>query len=163
MRGPIPALVVLVALVAGCGSEDEEVTPSAASQPTTSSSGLTGTYERMLTRADIERTEQQRDESGAGQEKPRPGPLELALRPGTLELTDVGADLTIRQDFSATSDGALRIGAYQAPDKGSFCGPDISQTASYTWRRSGEVLTLNAEQDECADRDSILSGEWRRR
>ena len=78
-------------------------------------------------------------------------------------MTDVGADLTIRQDFSATSDGAFRIGAYQAPEQGSFCGPDISQTASYTWKRSGDVLSLQAEQDECADRDSSLSGEWKLR
>jgi hypothetical protein len=47
-------------------------------------------------------------------------------------------------------------------DKGSFCGPDVSQTASYTWERSGDVLTLKAEQDECADRISTLSGEWKR-
>ena len=71
--------------------------------------------------------------------------------------------MTIRQDFSATSDGAFRIGAYQAPEQGSFCGPDVSQTASYTWERSGDGITLEAEQDECADRDSILSGEWKRR
>ena len=42
-------------------------------------------------------------------------------------------------------------------------GPEVSQTASYTWKRSGDVLTLEAKQDECADRDSILSGDWRRR
>ena len=57
-------------------------------------------------------------------------------------MTDVGAGVTIRQDFSATSDGAFRIGAYQAPEQGSFCGPDVSQTASYMWERSGDVLTL---------------------
>ena len=54
----------------------------------------------------------------------------------------------------------LRIGAYQAPEEGSFCGPDVPQTAAYTWRRSGGVLTLKAVRDECADRDSILSGRW---
>ena len=37
---------------------------------------------------------------------------------------------------------AFRIGAYQAPDQGAFCGPDVSQTASYSWERSGELLTL---------------------
>ena len=64
---------------------------------------------------------------------------------------------------ASSSDGVFRIGAYQAPDKGSFCGPDISQTASYTWKRSGNELTLNAEQDACADRDAVLSGRWRPR
>ena len=164
MRTPIAALLAVAALGAGCGSGDEEPAASAASQTTTSSPSLAGTYERALTRADIERTEDLRDESGPGQEKPKPGRLQLTLGRGTLTLSDVGGGgLTIRQDFSATSDGAFRIGAYQSPDQGSFCGPDISQTASYTWERSGEALTLKAEQDECADRDSVLSGDWERR
>jgi hypothetical protein len=163
MRKRISALLALAALGAGCGSDDEEPTVVPASQLTTSSPSLAGTYERRLTRADIERTDHLRDESLPGQEKPEPGPLELTLEEGTLTMTDVGAGVTIRQDFSATSDGAFRIGAYQAPDQGSFCGPDVSQTASYTWERSGEVLSLGAEQDECADRDSVLSGEWKGR
>jgi hypothetical protein len=120
-------------------------------------------YERTLTRADIERTDDLRDEAAPGQGKPEPGPLKLALEDGTLTMTDVGAGVTIRQDFSATSDGAFRMGAYQAPDQGSFCGPDVPQTAAYTWKQSGDVLRLTADQDECADRDSSLSGEWQRR
>lgn len=32
---------------------------------------------------------------------------------------------------------------------------------SYRWKRTGSTLTLEARQDECADRDSILSGEWK--
>ena len=162
MRPRTAATLALAALVAGCGSDDE---PRRAAQQerTTSAPVLGGTYERTLTRADIDRTDDLRDEAGAKQGKPRPGPLELALDEGTLTMTDAGAGVTIRQDFSATSDGAFRIGAYQAPDQGSFCGPEVSQTASYSWKRSGDVLTLEAKQDECADRDSILSGEWRRR
>ena len=162
MRQLISALVVLAAIAAGCGS-DEEPRPATKDLRTTSSPSLGGTYERRLTRADIERTDHLRDESLPNQEKPQPGPLERALEKGTLTMIDVGAGVTIRQDFSATSDGAFRIGAYQAPDQGSFCGPDVSQTASYTWERSGDVLTLGAEQDECVDRNSILSGEWERR
>jgi hypothetical protein len=155
-------LLVVAALVAGC-SDDEEPTVTPASQVTTSSPSLAGTYERRLARADIERTDHLRDESPPNHETAQPGPLELTLEMGTLAMTHVGAGVTIRQDFSATSDGAFRIGAYQAPDQGSFCGPDVSQTASYTWERSGDALTLGAEQDECADRDSILSGKWKRR
>jgi hypothetical protein len=162
MRRRISALVVLAAFPAGCGS-DEEPLPATKDLRTSASPSLGGSYERRLTRADIERTDDLRSEAGAKQDKPRPGPLELALEEGTLTMTDAGAGVTIRQDFSATSDGAFRIGAYQAPDQGSFCGPEVSQTASYTWKRSGDVLTLEAKQDECADRDSILSGDWRRR
>ena len=94
---------------------------------------------------------------------PEPGPLKLGLEDGTLTMTDVGAGVTIRQDFSATSDGALRIGAYQAPDRGASAGRTSPQTAAYTWKQSGDVLRLKADQDECADRDSILSGRWQRR
>jgi hypothetical protein len=162
MRRRISALVVLAIITAGCGS-DEEPRPATKNARTTSAPSLGGTYERRLTRADIERTDQLRGESSANQDKPRPGRLELALEEDTLTMTDVGAGVTIRQDFSATSDGAFRIGAYQAPDEGSFCGPEVSQTASYAWKRSGDVLSLDAEHDECADRDSILSGQWERR
>jgi hypothetical protein len=160
MTARISALLVLAALAAGCGS-DEEVPP--ASRATTSAPSLAGTYERTLTEADVERTDHLRDESLPGQGKPQPGLLKLALEHGTLTMIDAGAGVTIRQDFSATSDGAFRIGAYQAPDQGSFCGPDVSQTASYSWKQSGDALTLKADQDECADRDSILSGQWQRR
>lgn len=154
------ALLVVSALAAGCGADDP---PPPESRTTTSAPSLAGTYGRTLSRADIERTEHLRGESVTGQAKPRPGPLRLALERGTLAMTDVRQGVTIRQDFSATSDGAFRIGAYQAPDHGAFCGPDVPQTASYSWRRSNDVLTLEAVQDECADRDSTLSGQWRHR
>jgi hypothetical protein len=163
MIARISAVLVLAALAAGCGSEDEGSTATPPGTVTTSAADLAGTYERTLTRANIERTDDLRDESAPGQGKPEPGPLKLALEHGTLTMTDVDAGLTIRQDFSATSDGAFRIGAYQAPDQGSFCGPDVPQTAAYTWKRSSGVLMLKAAQDECADRDSNLTGRWQRR
>jgi hypothetical protein len=161
MISRISAPLVLAALAAGCGSADSG--GSTATSPgtvRTSAADLAGTYERTLTPADIERTDERRDESAPGQAKPEPGPLKLALEDGTLTMTDLRAEVTIRQDFSATSDGAFRIGAYQAPEQGSFCGPDIPQTAAYTWKRSGDMLALKAVQDNCADRDSILSGRW---
>jgi hypothetical protein len=157
---------VLAALAAGCGSDDEHEagtsSPTAASTSVSATARLVGTYERDVTSGDIERTDHLR-EPAAGQTKPEPGAVRLALARGTLRMTDPRADLTILQDFSATSDGAFRIGAYQQPETGSFCGPEISQTASYRWRLSGNVLRLKAQQDECADRDSVLSGEWKRR
>jgi hypothetical protein len=163
MSARISAILVLAALAVGCGSDDDGSPATSPGAATTSAADLAGTYERMLTHGDIERTDDLRDESAPGQGKPEPGPLKLALEDGTLSMTDVGAGVTIRQDFSATSDGAFRIGAYQAPDQGAFCGPDVSQTASYMWKQSGDVLRLKADQDECADRDSTLTGEWQRR
>ena len=163
MRPWVSALLVGAGLAAGCGSDDEQPTATKAVPLTTSAPNLAGTYERRLTHHDIERTDDRRDESLPGQDKPHPGPLQLTLDKGTLTMTDAGAGVTIRQDFSATSDGALRVGAYQTPERGSFCGPDVSQTASYRWEKSGDVLTLQADQDECADRDSILGGRWKRR
>jgi hypothetical protein len=161
----IPAFLALAALAAGagCGSDDDGSTATSPGAVTTSAADLAGTYERKLTHADIDRTDALRDESAPGQGQPEPGPLKLALADGTLTMTDVGAGVTIRQDFSATSDGAFRIGAYQAPDQVSFCGPDVPQTAAYTWKQSGDALRLMADQDDCADRDSILSGRWQRR
>ena len=163
MTRRICVLLVVAALAAGCGSDDDGSAATSPEAVTTSAADVAGTYGRTLTRADIERTHDLRDESAPGQGEPEPGPLKLALDDGTLTMTDVGAGLTIRQDFSATSDGAFRIGAYQAPDQGSFCGPDVPQTASYTWKQSGDVLRLTADRDGCADRDSILSGRWQRR
>jgi hypothetical protein len=163
MTARISAVLVLAALAAGCGSDDDGSTATSPGAATTSAADLAGAYQRTLTHADIERTGDLRDESAPGQGKPEPGPLKLTLEDGTLTMTDVGAGVTIRQDFSATSDGAFRIGAYQAPDRGSFCGPDVPQTAAYRWKQSGDVLRLTADQDECADRDSSLSGEWQRR
>ena len=61
MRQRISALVVLAAIAAGCGS-DEEPRPATKDLRTTSSPSLGGSYERRLTRADIERTDRLRDD-----------------------------------------------------------------------------------------------------
>ena len=163
------ATAVAVAVLAiGCG-DDDDGKQDAADRPArteaaeSAATRLEGEYRRRMTAGDIARTESVRGEPGPGQQRPEPGPLTLDLSDGTLELVDLGARLTILQDFSATSDGAFRIGAYQRPDRGSFCGPDVPQTATYRWKLSGDALTLKATQDECADRDSSLSGVWKRR
>jgi hypothetical protein len=153
------AIIASLAALAGCGS-DEKKSPAPAA--TVKEPSLSGTFERQMTKADIERTDKLRDESGPHQEKPQPGPLRLTLQDGTLAMTDVGADFTVQQDFSATGDGELRLGAYQAPEQGAFCGPDIPATATYTFELSGDVLTLEPKQDGCADRDSSLTGTWKR-
>ena len=74
MRTQVSVLLVVAALVAGCGSDDdEEPTVALAGEITTSSPSLAGTYERRLTRADIERTDHLRDESLSDHERPQPG------------------------------------------------------------------------------------------
>ena len=79
MRQRISALVVLAAISVGCGS-DEEPRPATQGLRTTSSPSLDGTYERRLTRADIERTDALRDETSANQDKPRPAGSSLRSR-----------------------------------------------------------------------------------
>lgn len=163
----LTAAALLATLAAGCGSDDDEAREKpGATPPSSATSGLEGTYRRTVTAADIRRTDPLRQagvqEGAPEQERPAPGPLALTLTDDTLKLRDPRLDVTVLQDFSATSDGAFRIGAYQHPETGSFCGPDVPQTASYTWKLDGDVLTLTAKQDACADRDSLLSGAWRR-
>lgn len=172
-RRALLAATVLAALLGGCGSDDDDDTDRPASKPAATSASatarLTGEYVRTMTEADLDRTEPTRraghQDEGPGQERPKPDRLLLELRDGTLTVRPSGdpAGLTISQDFSATVDGAFRIGAYQHPERGSFCGPEVPQTATYTWKRSGSALTLEARNDMCADRDSVLSGAWKPR
>jgi hypothetical protein len=166
----LAATAALAALAGGCGSDDqdktEQVKPAAATSKSATAS-LAGSYGRTMTAADLERTDPVRraghQEAGPNQEPPPPGPAALTLSDGTLKLHDPRLKVTIAQDFSATVDGAFQIGAYQNPDTGAFCGPDVPQTATYSWKLSGDVLTLKARKDPCADRDSYLSGAWKPR
>ena len=110
------ATMALAAPLAGCGSEDRDNGTNAeprAQRATSATPRLVGDYPRALTEADVRRTEKVRRAAGPNQGRPEPGPLELRLSDGTLKLVDLGADVTILQDFSATSDSAFRIGAYQ--------------------------------------------------
>ena len=155
--------------LAGCGSDDENSANNEPQAPpptaTTTASApaipndLLGTYERRVTRDDIERTQKTRDESGPNQEKPVPGPARLVISASALKFTDLTAKppFTIEQSISATAD-RLTLEAYIRPDKGSFCGPEIPQNASYRWERDGAALRLSADADPCADRDSSLTG-----
>ena len=172
-RPAAAALAAACLAVAGCGSDDD-TSSGAAEQvpaPTTTTaaastvpSDLLGTYERRVTAADIERTEQRRDESGPNQEKPAPGRARLIISPTSLKVIHLAVDppFTIEQSISATAD-RLSIEAYVRPDKGSFCGPEIPQNTTYGWMRDGDILRLTAMEDPCADRDSVLTGGWKRR
>jgi hypothetical protein len=168
--GAVAAAASLIAT--GCGSGDDKparpaappaaaTTPPAASVPT----GIAGTYDRRVTSADIKRTAATRNESGNAQEAPEPGPVRLVIgSSGAMRFLDMGVSppFAIDQNVSATAD-RLAIDGYAHPEKGSFCGPEIAQNASYGLKLDAGILTLKALDDPCADRDSLLTGAWKRR
>ena len=160
----LAAIAALAAAGAsGCGAGGGKAEPARPAATTAAAAPrLAGDYVRDLTRANLERTNRQR-RAGPGQDPPEPGRLRLSLGAGTLTLHALDEGVTVRQDFSATSDGSLRIGAYQDPAHGSFCGPEVAETATYAWRMAEGRLSLRAVQDGCADRDALIAGSWRRR
>ncbi len=168
------ALVAAVAAaglgVAGCGSDDDDPVATSTQPATTSAAAapagavaaeLRGTYERRVTRADIARTAKIRDESGPNQHVPPPGVKRLVIDGAKLRVEDPAPKppVVVEQSITATGD-QLAIEAYIRPERGSFCGPEIPQNATYRWARDGAVLRLEAVGDTCADRDSLLTGDW---
>jgi hypothetical protein len=121
---------------------------------------LDGSYVRTLTKADMARTSSFRHE-GTGQHAPPTGAYHLTLAGGTFRATDP-TGFAVAQTYSATKQGHLSVIGYVNPNQASFCGPDIPQSAAYDWNLSGNNLTLKAAHDGCADRDSILQGQWTR-
>lgn len=156
-----------LALIAGCGSgqkPDHPATTSSAAKPGTAS--LYGTYERDVTKADIERTDKVRSEAGPHQERPKPAHAVLTIAEGDPQstLTVRGSDgFSVAMDVTPTPRGALDLSTYVNPNQGAFCGPDIPMPANYTWRLRGRTLVLRPKNDPCADRDSTLTGTWKRR
>jgi hypothetical protein len=163
----ITASLVPLALVAGCGSDHKSAAPASstgAAKPGTAS--LYGTYERDVTKADIERTNKFRSEAGPNQDKPKPQHVVLTIAEGDPQstLSETSSDGTsVAMDISATASGKLDLSTYVDPGKGAFCGPEIPEPASYAWRLQGRTLVLKAKNDPCADRNSTLTGKWARR
>lgn len=160
--------VIAVGVVTGgCGSVNSKhsQTKTVSTQNIIASALPVGTYERRVTQADIDRTSKLRNDAGPNQQAPTPGPARLVVNSAVIRFIDLGAKppLTIDQNVSATPSGQLTIDGYAHPDQGSFCGPEIPMNASYTWALRGSVLTLKAHTDRCADRDSSLTGAWKRR
>lgn len=172
-RHAIPAAAAAVAIaVAGCGSNDGSNDTGAATAATTTTAtsqapglpaSLAGSYSRAVTKADIERTQKKRSEVGPDQEPPKPDKSLLFFEPKAMTSRTPSADFVVQQDYSATNDGKLVIRGYQHPEVGAFCGPEVAQNATYTWKASGDKLTLAAVKDPCADRDSTLTGVWTRK
>jgi hypothetical protein len=161
------AVIAAGVITGGCGSgtAKHSQTKTVSAQGGLASALPAGTYERRVTKADIDRTAKLRNESGPNQQAPHPGRGRLIVSNAVIRFIDLAAKppLTIEQNVSATPSGQLTIDGYLHPDVGSFCGPEIPQNASYTWALHGTVLTLKAVSDRCADRDSSLSGAWKRR
>jgi hypothetical protein len=172
-RRAVSATAAALALVAaGCGSSSDaedsgaataSTTTTAASQSSSLPAQLAGSYTRSVTEADIDRTQKKRSEAGPNQEKPKPSRVLLFLEPTGMTARTPKADFVVQQDYSATDGGQLVIQGYQHPEEGAFCGPEIPQNAAYTWKVSGDKLTLHATKDPCADRDSTLTGVWTRK
>jgi hypothetical protein len=163
----ITASLTPLALVAGCGSGHKAATAAstaAAAKPGTAS--LYGTYERDVTNADIERTDNVRSEAGPNQEKPKPAHVVLTIAEGDPQstITATGSDgFAAAMDMDASASGKLDLSTYVDPGKGAFCGPEIPAPASYSWKLQARTLVLTAQKDPCADRDSTLTGRWTRR
>jgi hypothetical protein len=169
-RFAIPAAALALAIVpAGCGSDDDgataakPATTSAQSEPAGPPPELAGSYTRFVGKADIARTQKKRSEVGPNQVKPKPERTLLFVEPSGLTTRTTNADFVVQQDYAASAGGELEIRGYQHPEAGAFCGPEIAQNADYSWKVSGDTLTLSAVKDPCADRDSVLTGKWTRK
>jgi hypothetical protein len=158
----ILAALMATGLAVGCGS-DSTTTSDQAATTTTENSGaatLSGTYIRTVSKADLARTANFRQE-GHGQTPPPTGKYHLTFTGDTFTATDPN-DFPVGQTYSATDAGQLSAISYVAPDQASFCSVRVPQVATYAWDISDGTLTLTAKQDKCADRDSILQGKWTR-
>jgi hypothetical protein len=162
------AAVAVAAAGAGCGSDANSGSKSHPEKSAATATGggvpdgLAGTYERAVTARDIARTEAKRQE-GPGQERPKPAKTRLVIRGTGIDVTEIQSGFTIAQDYKATPGGVLTIQGYQNPGKGSFCGPEVPQNASYSWKVNRDrALVLRARDDRCADRDSTMTGLWTR-
>jgi hypothetical protein len=169
-RHTLPATTALIALTAaGCGSGGEPSKTAAASTATTTASSIStprdllAQWTRVVSKADIDRTQKKRSELGPDQEKPKPERALLTFEPKALTTRNPSATFVVQHDYKATPDGKLALLGYQHPEVGAFCGPEVPQNATYSWKLSGTKLILRAASDPCADRDSTLTGTWTRK
>jgi hypothetical protein len=160
MKTTTVLITVLTALcLAACGDDDEP----AAAEATATPSPAFGVYTREVTDADIERTMEARNDAGGFEPAPS-GRWQLTIAPGAgvdvVKVTDPEG-FTIEMD--ARVDGnQLRLVAYSAPEKGAFCDQAIAASAKYELAVRDSAIALKPSADECADRDSVLTGTWTR-
>ncbi len=154
--------------ILGCGSDDEQARPAAERPPTATAPAATapyGTYVRQVSQQDLARTAELRGEYGPNQQLPPRGRYRLVIAQGAGQDVLKAVDpegFTIAQDITAQG-RRIRLTSYVDPAKASFCGPEIAAQAEYAASANGDELVLKpASPDPCADRDSILTGTWRK-
>lgn len=152
--------VLAVGIACGGDGDGESETNTSATEPQFAGD-LSGTYERTVTKADIARTANAVVKERGFEPSP-PGPRRLVIDDGSFTVIDLRDNFRISQNVTASDDGNFDIGEYIRPDKGAFCGPRVPQGAIYSWTLEDDLLVLTAESDSCADRDSILTGRWKR-
>jgi hypothetical protein len=160
----IAAITIVVALAAsGCGDSGDK--PASAASTPAVAQGPYGLYVRAVTKQDIKRTAKLRDEHSPGQgtSAPPTGRYRLVIAKGgaqdVIKVTDPDG-FTVDMDMNVTP-GKLSLTSYVDPSRASFCGPEIPEQATYSFRSAGGSLTLSPRaSDGCADRDSLLTGTW---
>jgi hypothetical protein len=150
------------AAVAACGSGDK---PGAAGAPASGRAQAPyGTYTRDVTKRDIARTAKLRGPYGPNQEAPGAGPYRLVIAKGAAQdvLKVTGPDgTTVGMDI-VIDHGDLLLTNYVS-DEAAFCGFEYPVVARYAFNARGATLTLKPRHpDRCPDRDSLLTGDWRR-
>ena len=144
---------------AACGDDGDP----AAVEATTAPSPAFGVYTREVTKADLERTMDARNDPPGFEPSPT-GRFQLTIAPGegvdVIKVTDPSG-LTVEMDGKVDGD-ELRLVAYSAPEKGAFCDPAISAVAEYELDVQDPEIALKPTAEECADRDSVLTGTWKK-
>ncbi len=154
MRVALAALIALLLLASGCGSNGEEAETTAARDTTEPADAVLGDYEREMTQEDIERTAETRRK---GEQTPNPGTVRLVVRDGVMQVF-VPEGFSISQELTITAD-EWRIGPYIGSGMDAFC-PTGDRPATYAWELEDNELMLTPKDEGCADRDSTLTGTW---
>ena len=164
MSHRVPTFIVAAALVAGgCGSDSNNDKPATSGSTAAQASAAPyGLFVRNVTKQDIARTKDHRDEHGPNQSAPGTGRYRLVIAKGAAQdvIKVTGPDgFTIDMDTNVVP-GSLRLTSY-VDQAASFCGPEIPAQATYVFKSAGSSLQLQpSKHDPCADRDSLLTGTW---
>jgi hypothetical protein len=159
-RRPITTRALLILACAGALAAALASAPVAAARRVADPGALVGTWQRVVTQPDIERTASFREEP-KGWAAPVTGPYTLVLASGSFSVRDK-TGFAVAETTRVDSAGAFDVLSYISPDVGAFCPQWIPQNASYSWALDGSDLVLTATDDRCSDRSSILVGRWAR-